>query len=425
MGKVIATKSSPESRDISPWPGHDRFAPVYTLMLSGDKENSLNLKPFVKSISYDEADDGLSELKVTITNPQKKFDHHPLFRAKSTIEVMIGYPGQMTTGNRFYIDEPKFSYSSDPTISLSSKDQSILVGEGKKTRTWEKLTDSEIAAKIANEQGMACDITPTTEKVDRVTQADESDIKFLQKRAINHGYQVYVDHLNGKPTLHFHEPKGEAPSITLAFQLGPKSSSLQEFIVENQTFQGAPKVQEKGVDPATGKEFKATGEPKKDAVRKTAVLDRKSEDLVLQQSTTKPAPTPVTHQVVDDHGPTDPKMSAKKATKMEESGRFTIEATGKIIGIPLRPRMVVNVVGVGKHSGPYYVKSVSHKLDSGYSCSFKCRTSQEGKEKGAPKYANKSDHNPKRGDSADVTPKPKYVAKLTADGRDLALVEKK
>lgn len=145
-------------------------------------------------------------------------DQPQLFLIGNEVQVKLGYyedkldpliKGEITAL------EPEFHFSYPPSLTIRGYDRRHRLLRGRKTRSFLKQKDSDIAAKIASEAGL----TPQTEdsKVihDYVLQPNQTDLEFLQARARQIQYEVVVE----DKTLFF-RPVGNAKAeiLTLTFK---------------------------------------------------------------------------------------------------------------------------------------------------------------------------------------------------------------
>jgi phage protein D/phage baseplate assembly protein gpV len=111
--------------------------------------------------------------------------------------------------------EPHFSATGRTTMLVRGYDKSHRLHRGKKTRTFLKMKDSDIASKIASEAGLTAQVDATTVTYDFVLQNNQTNMEFLLARAERIGYQVCA--AEGK--LYFKKGNfslGEGPKLAYA-----------------------------------------------------------------------------------------------------------------------------------------------------------------------------------------------------------------
>ena len=77
-------------------------------------------------------------------------------------------------------------------LVLTGLDLTHRLARGPKTRTFMRMTESDIASRIASEYGLDTDIDPVREAREYVLQAGETDYAFLKRLAGRIGYDLWV-----------------------------------------------------------------------------------------------------------------------------------------------------------------------------------------------------------------------------------------
>src|SRR5262249_44629179 len=80
-----------------------------------------------------------------------------------------------------------------PELTVRGYDRRHRLLRGTKTRSFAKMTDSDIAAQIAREQGLRPEVVDSAVKLDYVLQHNQSDLEFLSHRALAMRYEVVVE----------------------------------------------------------------------------------------------------------------------------------------------------------------------------------------------------------------------------------------
>lgn len=249
--------------------------------------------------------------------------------------------------------EPHFS-SSTQELTVRAFDRLHRVSRGKYARTFQNVTDGDIAKTIAGELGLTPKVGPASVVHQHVFQRNETNLEFLQRRAAALGYIVWVE----GTTLHFEPPPQPSSGLTLEWGRGRNSLSprlstigqLEDFTVRSwdpdnkqpivgQASQGesAPKVGE----PMTGAQMVSSGfsVSPKGLVTNHVARTQSAADLVA-------------------------KGHADRA-----SGRY-IEADGTCAGNPkIVAGATLEIKDVGtRFSGKYLVTSATHHYshDHGY-----------------------------------------------------------
>ena len=113
--------------------------------------------------------------------------------------------------------EPEFSADGQHMFTIRAYDKSHRMHMGRKSRTFLEQKDSDLASKIAGENGLKKAIDATTATHEYILQCNQTDMEFLSERARRIGYQLYVQ----DGTLHFHatDNKVMGPTLTLSDEL--------------------------------------------------------------------------------------------------------------------------------------------------------------------------------------------------------------
>jgi phage protein D len=111
----------------------------------------------------------------------------------SDVEVSVGDSGRkmfvgVVTGMRHAFKQGR------ETVTITAMDPLIKASASRKTETFEKMTDSDIARKVIGNAGLQVGkVDSTTEKNDYVIQRNESDLEFLKRLAARNDFLVTVN----------------------------------------------------------------------------------------------------------------------------------------------------------------------------------------------------------------------------------------
>lgn len=126
-------------------------------------------------------------------------------------------------------------------LHLTGLDRTHRLARGPRTRSFQRMTDADIAGRIAGEYGLAADVDSTGEVHDHVLQASESDYAFLRRRAGRIGFDFWI---SGQ-TFHFkRSPRGSGSPPVLRW-----GDNLQRFAVRFASGERCDEVQVRGWDP--------------------------------------------------------------------------------------------------------------------------------------------------------------------------------
>lgn len=162
--------------------------------------------------------------------------------------------------------EGSFKQGGDPKLSVRAFDKLHRLLRGKKSKTFQKQTDQDIASAIAGEHGLSaqCGSTPKI-KHEHIYQHNQTDLEFLRSRASRLGYSLWVEDTK----MFFDAPKLDADSgLEFILDQQPKDGKgdkLKSFNARVSNAGVMKKVTVRGWDPEKKAEIvgEASAEPSK------------------------------------------------------------------------------------------------------------------------------------------------------------------
>jgi phage protein D/phage baseplate assembly protein gpV len=142
--------------------------------------------------------------------------------------------------------EPDFGDNFLATIVVRGYDRIHRLNRGSKARVFVNSKDSDIASKIAQQNGLTATTDVTSQVYEHVYQDHQTDFDFLQDRARRNGFEVFVD----DKTLYFRKPKGGRGEIALEW-----GRTLRSFRPRMSASGQVNEVTVKGWDPKQKKEI--------------------------------------------------------------------------------------------------------------------------------------------------------------------------
>jgi phage protein D/phage baseplate assembly protein gpV len=143
--------------------------------------------------------------------------------------------------------ETNFKSGAGATLIVRGYDQSHRLNRGRQTKTFNQVTDSDIATRIAHELGLRTDIDSTSEVYQYVLQDNQTNLEFLQSRAERIGFRLLVE----ADTLNFKRIPDEGDEVpTLEFGV-----NLSEFNAHLTTSRQTSEVEVRGWDPQAKREI--------------------------------------------------------------------------------------------------------------------------------------------------------------------------
>jgi phage protein D len=285
------------------------------------------------------------------------------FAEGAKVEIQMGYGDQMQTLIAGEITglEPEFSTDEIPTLTVRGYDRRHRLLRGRRTRSFTKLKDSDIAQRVISEQGLSAKVIDTGVMLEYVLQHNQTDMEFLQGRAQQIGYELTVD---GEILLF--RPRQHASPAVLTLR---RDQDLLEFAPRLTTLAQVGQVTVRSWNPQAKSVL-------------TAEAGAGSETTTMGGHTSGPRAANKAFGATSAASVTHPLFSKEEADKIAQ-GQLTemalayISGEGECIGRPdLRAGTVIKITGVGKRfSGLYYVTATRHTYtpERGYRTAFTVR----------------------------------------------------
>ena len=241
--------------------------------------------------------------------------------------------------------EPDFGSDAIPTLTVQGYDRSHRLHRGRQTRSFVQMTDSDIAERIAQEEGLRAEVDATRQVHDYVFQNNESNMAFLYARAVRIGYELYVQ----DRTLHFCEAgDDDGPELDWG-------SNLRSFRPRLTTARQESEVIVRGWDPKRKREIvgrvtQGEGGPE--------IGESRSGSEVASEAFQKDGTLLVADRPVADQTEAEGLAQAL----FDELTSSFVKARGVASGDPrLRAGKMVTVQSVGdRFSGRYHITATTH-----------------------------------------------------------------
>jgi phage protein D len=158
----------------------------------------------VSTLEIDEATDGLRTMRLRLVamGPQDNAAEEQLLYLDGTdvdfgkeIEVSIGPPDDARVVFKGLISaiEASFVEGEEPHVSLFAEDTLMKLRMTHRFKTYEDMSDADIASSIANEHGLTPDVSADGPTYKVVQQWNQSDLAFLRERARRIQAEVWLD----------------------------------------------------------------------------------------------------------------------------------------------------------------------------------------------------------------------------------------
>jgi phage protein D len=356
----------------------DFYVPFFQVKIGG-KAQGQDVVRDILSVSYKEDLLAIDTFEININNWDAKtlgfkYSDASLFDPGQEVELWMGYYNHdskrlMVRGQITGL-HPSFPSGGGSTLVVSGLNLLHKLRTEKRSFTYEKMTDSQIAKEIA--RLLKIDVrakNPDEKEYGVLMQQDEYDIVFLMQRARFLGYDLFVEEVDddgvAHPPLLVFERSTKVRRAAYELKYG---RSLIDFKPDLTTANQVSEVTVRGWDSVNKKKIEYTAKRSEIDVKGVGKAGNQQaiEESFKQRReiiSTKPIAS------VDEA-----KTMAVRA--LEENAKDMVKATGSTVGLPdLRAGSVLMIGGVGaRFTGRYFVTATTHAIgDSGYTTQFECR----------------------------------------------------
>jgi phage protein D len=262
--------------------------------------------------------------------------------------------------------EVNFTGDSQAPIIIRGYDVSHRLHRGRKIRSFQSVTDSDMVNTIIGEVGITAGTVSTTSVTyPYVFQENQTNMEFLRERAARNGFELFVQ--DGK--LNFRSPTA-GTTLTLTWLV-----HFSSFRVRVTSADQVSSVEVRGWDYVKKEAIVAT---KSSA---TSVKTSNEHGVGVDKSSSfsgKPSSPLIT--IVDQFVTSSSDAGAIAQSLMDELGGEFIHADAKAEGNPLiRVGKVVSLSDMSKYSGSYYITEARHIYVGGiYTTEFSVRGLRSG-----------------------------------------------
>lgn len=353
-----------------------RHEPVFFVRLLPDGPKALrpgraervDLTDQVLSFEYHDKDRGADVLRLTVDNYDLSNHDDPVWKKGNYLEVTWGWAEELTVPRIVVIRK----VNGFQQLAVEAHGREVTFNRETKTRTFENMTRSQVVRTIAREAGFKTDdvvhVEDTEVVYDVIAQTRLTDAQFMRRLCHKEGFEWYVD-FDG---FHFHRRDlQQRPLRTYSWHESPDRSNFTVVSIENDITGRPGRVKVKGRNPLTHEDV--NGDASNDSQannrevmsRVVEVIDLESGeslgDVAVAQERTEPT--------VED---TNAGAQREAAAKFRRAQQVAVKMKVTAEGDPLQvAKTVIQAGGMGKRlSQKYYVKSVTHRIDSGYTMSM-------------------------------------------------------
>lgn len=293
--------------------------------------------------SYNDPESGSSDdCSLTICDPHEMWINNffPNLGDKITAQITVfnwKFPGDTRVLNcgEFVIDDPGFS---GPPLKVSlkavSKPAEGAFSSTERTQTWENVTVQNIAQEIASRSGIGLQYTAGEIKIESKEQNGQTDSDFIKKTCEEYGLSLKV--YSNKLVIFDREIYKQMPPACVIEKGDMISWSFKTSLAG--TYTGG----------------------------KMAYTNPDSEEEIEVKVGTD-------QRILSVSGKADSQADAEKKIKAEVN-KANEDQTTLSVTVPGNPDLVssqcIQIVGLGKADGKYYVKKVGHSVGGGYKTSL-------------------------------------------------------
>jgi phage protein D len=256
--------------------------------------------------------------------------------------------------------EPNFAPDGIRLV-VAGYDRSHRLHRARKTRTFQKMSTSQIVTKLAGEAGLAVKAGSTNATHEFVQQNNETDWEFLHRLASMVEYEVVMD---GKTLLFRRIVSDGPPPLELEYGAAHEQGTavfLHSFYPRATAAQGVKEVFVRGWDPVAKKEITAKAPVKQGGSEIGITRDSAISTFGAASITVADAPV----STIEDAN----QLALSLASYV---GHAFVGAYGTCDGNPrVRAGTTLKIKGLGREfSGTYRCSATTHVFGGGYSTSF-------------------------------------------------------
>jgi phage protein D len=292
------------------------------------------------------------------------------------LEIDLGFmgegakkPGAVFKGEIVGL-EPVFDVRGPARVHVRGLNQLHRLMRGKKSMTFQKVTDKDIVGKLCQSYGLTAEYSspPPSTKYEHVYQANLTDLEFIRMRAARIGFEVFVE----DKKLYFRKRIESDSGIVLGFGVSG-DGTLERFTPRLSTVQQVSEVKVYGWDPDKKQQIIGNAKPQSSKLgdKSGATVASSKHSGVLQ----------VTHD-----SPVASQEEADNIAKSILNDRMMSFITGDAVchgNADLKPGIVVTIdVPDKRFKGKYHIVSTRHRYvhagpGGGYRTELKVRRDAE------------------------------------------------
>lgn len=302
----------------------------------------------------------LPDMCIVVLNEGSKWSDHPRISLGHNIRALAPTAAgpNAPTVESFHGDvvalDGDFGESGHTSLTIRAYDHSHRLQNGSRIRSWQSISDSDIAKRIASEYGLTVDADATNTVYEHIIQDNVSDFSFLQERARASGRIMTIEgtKLLFKRYDHF-------ASAAIELDLG---KNLLAFYPRMSASGQVGSVEAHGWDVKAKRKILGRSQAG-DSMAERSEFGKRGIDLFRSSAGTSAPALHITDAAVEDQGHAD----TQAATRLADFWARDFRAEGTALGDPrIRAGARVTIQNQGRFNGEYIVTGARHLYEGGH-----------------------------------------------------------
>lgn len=340
---------------------------IVSIIPEGSPSTRLELSDQIVGFEYEDCEAKADRLRLRVDNYDLRNFDDPIWRKGNLVDVTWGYTGAMAPTRRCRIQK----VTGFLELNVEAYGLEVVLNSESKVRTFENVSRSEVARRIAKQWGYNSPETVHIEDTrvvrDTVSQGALTDAQFLRKLAQKEGFQWWID-FDG---FHFHQRNLTQDVLRVLEWRDSDSGTPKEIIainVENDITAKPGTVVVKSRDPVQRRTIEVAASHETETARQVLAAVQE-----IPGTDSKPVPgfAGVAQKSIATGSETSEEAAKRVAAgKFRTAQQVAVKITLEMVGDPnMLAKSVVELRGVGKRlSQRYYVRTVKHTIRGGYTC---------------------------------------------------------
>lgn len=352
-----------------------------------------DLTELIDAFTYEDCTEEDDILKISLKNKTIDLVDDSDLLPGVELSYVYGFIGERISPKRIArISTIETKYGASIDITVTATDAGYLMKKDSSNKVWKNVTASQIAERIAKNNGLTAQIEPTKKVYDNLPQGNRTDFEFLKYLTTietDGSFRMFVK----DNALVFAPLDLKKPSIRTFTYSGPEGTIIAFSPKSNQNTKtkGSIKTTVTGVDPLTGETKKSVADSSntKGETRLGGNVFSFDAGSNLVKSAAKGATT--TKETGNGQavmgGPSSQEEMDNMANKEKKSGSLTdITASLEVPADPgFQADTIITIKGVAAlHAGNWYVAKVVHQISKsgGYRMSMDLKKNATNKKTG-------------------------------------------